>query len=178
MKKQSIFTIVAMVAVFVMTSCNKYEAKEVSLSNQNDSLNYALGMANGDGIKSYYLQNDSTDQPILALMKALDEAYKSDASSDEMYKLGVQIGNSFSQQKQKGLMGDSTLVFDEKLVKQGLVNALNGFTEGMTSAQAEEYIRNEMMKIQQQKWLNLLHRKCLSLLQLIQLRNKNLYIND
>jgi hypothetical protein len=46
MKKQSIFTIVAMVAVFVMTSCNKYEAKEVSLSNQNDSLNYALGMAN------------------------------------------------------------------------------------------------------------------------------------
>lgn len=66
MKKQSIFTIVAMVAVFVMTSCNKYEAKEVSLSNQNDSLNYALGMANGDGIKSYYLQNDSTDQPILS----------------------------------------------------------------------------------------------------------------
>ncbi len=151
MKKQSIFTIVAMVAVFVMTSCNKYEAKEVSLSNQNDSLNYALGMANGDGIKSYYLQNDSTDQPILALMKALDEAYKSDASNDEMYKLGLQIGNSFSQQKQKGLMGDSTLIFDDKLVKQGLVNALNGFTEGMTSAQAEEYIRNEMMKIQQQK---------------------------
>lgn len=151
MKKQSIFTIVAMVAVFVMTSCNKYEAKEVSLGNQNDSLNYALGMANGDGIKSYYLQNDSTDQPILALMKALDEAYKSDASNDEMYKLGLQIGNSFSQQKQKGLMGDSTLIFDDKLVKQGLVNALNGFTEGMTSAQAEEYIRNEMMKIQQQK---------------------------
>ncbi len=151
MKKQSIFTIVAMVAVFVMTSCNKYEAKEVSLSNQNDSLNYALGMANGDGIKSYYLQNDSTDQPILALMKALDEAYKSDASNDDMYKLGLQIGNSFSQQKQKGLMGDSTLIFDDKLVKQGLVNALNGFTEGMTSAQAEEYIRNEMMKIQQQK---------------------------
>ena len=50
--------------------------------------------------------------------------------------------------------------------------------EGMTSAQAEEYIRNEMMKIQQRKWLNLLHRKCLNLLQLIQLRNKNLYIND
>ena len=104
MKKQSIFTIVAMVAVFVMTSCNKYEAKEVSLSNQNDSLNYALGMANGDGIKSYYLQNDSTDQPILALMKALDEAYKSDASSDEMYKLGVQIGNSFSHQKEQKKM--------------------------------------------------------------------------
>ncbi len=151
MKKQSIFTIVAMVAVFVMTSCTKYEAKEVSLSNQNDSLNYALGMANGDGIKNYYLQKDSTDKPIETLMKALDEAYKSDVSKDEMYKLGLQIGNSFSQQKKKGLMGDSTLIFDDKLVKQGLVNALNDFKEGMTSAQAEEFIRNEMMKIQQQK---------------------------
>jgi hypothetical protein len=57
-------------------------------------------------------------------------------------------------------MGDSTLVFDEKLVKQGLVNALNGFTEGMTSAQAEEYIRNEMMKIQQQKMLT--QKQCLA----------------
>ena len=151
MKKQSIFTIVAMVAIFVMTSCNSYEAKKVSLSNQNDSLNYALGLANGDGIKSYYLQKDSTDKPIKALMKAIDEAYKSDVNKDEMYKLGVQIGNSFSQQKKKGLMGDSTLVFNDKLVKQGLINALNGDKEGMTSAQAEEYIRKVMMELQQKK---------------------------
>ena len=151
MKKQSIFTIVAMVAIFVMTSCNSYEAKKVSLSNQNDSLNYALGLANGDGIKSYYLQKDSTDKPIKALMKAIDEAYKADVNKDEMYKLGVQIGNSFSQQKKKGLMGDSTLVFNDKLVKQGLINALNGDKEGMTSAQAEEYIRKVMMELQQKK---------------------------
>lgn len=151
MKKQSIFTIVAMVAVFVMTSCNKYEAKEVSLNNQNDSLNYALGLANGEGIKSYYLHNDSTDKPIIALMKAIDEAYKTDVSNDQMYKLGLQIGSSFKQQKKQGLMGDSTLVFNDKLVKQGLVNALNGFGEGMTTAQAEEYIRKVMMEIQQKK---------------------------
>ena len=151
MKKQSIFTIVAMVAIFVMSSCNKYEAKKVSLSNQNDSLNYALGLANGDGIKSYYLQKDSTDKPIKALMKAIDEAYKADVNEDQMYKLGVQIGSSFGQQKKKGLMGDSTLAFNDKLVKQGLVNALNGFKEGMTSAQAEEYIRKVMMELQQKK---------------------------
>ena len=151
MKKQSIFTIVALIAVFAMTSCNKYEAKEVSLSNQNDSLNYALGLANGQGIKNYYLQQDSTEKPIIALMKAIDEAYKADVNSDEMYKLGLQIGNSFKQQKKQGLMGDSTLVFNDKLVKQGLVNALNGFSEGMTSAQAEEYIRVAMLQIQEDK---------------------------
>ncbi len=151
MKKQSIFTIVALFAILVMTSCNKYEAKEVSMSSQNDSLNYALGLANGNGIKSYYLSKDSTDKPIVALMEALDEAYKADVNKDEMYKLGLQIGNSFKQQKKNGLMGDSTLTFNNKLVKQGLVNALNGFNEGMTSVQAEEYIRTVMMELQQKK---------------------------
>ena len=151
MKKQSIFTIVALVAIFVMSSCNKFEAKEAKLSTLNDSLNYTLGLANGDGIKNYYMQKDSTDKPIIALMKALDEAYKADVNKDEMYKLGLQIGTSFKQQKKQGLMGDSTLVFDEKLVKQGLVNALNGFKEGQTPAEAEEYIRKVMTELQAKK---------------------------
>jgi hypothetical protein len=151
MKKQSIFTIVALVAIFVMSSCNKYEAKEVKLSTQNDSLNYTLGLANGYGIKNYYMQKDSTDKAVIALLKAIDEAYKADVSQDEMYKLGLQIGASFKQQKKQGLMGDSTLVFDEKLVKQGLVNALNGFKEGQTPAEAEEYIRKVMTELQAKK---------------------------
>ncbi len=151
MKKQSILSLVALVAIFLLASCNKYEAKTTELKTQNDSLNYALGLANGDGIKNYYLKNDSTDKPIIALMKALDEAYKKGGSDDEMYKLGVEIGNSFKQQKAKGLMGDSTLAFDEKLVKQGLVNALNGFKEGMTAQEAQEYIQKVMTKIQAEK---------------------------
>jgi len=151
MKKQSIFTIVALVAIFVMSSCNKFEAKEAKLSTLNDSLNYTLGLANGDGIKNYYMQKDSTDKPIIALMKALDEAYKADVDQDEMYKLGLQIGTSFKQQKKQGLMGDSTLVFNDKLVKQGLVNALNGFKEGQTPAEAEEYIRKVMTELQAKK---------------------------
>ncbi|HRZ95961.1 MAG TPA: FKBP-type peptidyl-prolyl cis-trans isomerase N-terminal domain-containing protein [Paludibacter sp.] len=151
MKKQSIFTMVTLVAVLVFTSCNKFEPKEVKLSTVNDSLNYTLGLANGDGIKSYYMQNDSTDQPMIELLKALDKAYKGDANEDEMYKLGLQIGGSFKQQKKQGLMGDSTLVFDTKMVRQGLVNALNDYKEGMTAEQAEEYIRVTMMAIQEKK---------------------------
>lgn len=151
MKKQSILTLVALVAIFVLTSCNKYEAKNVELKTQNDSLNYTLGLANGDGIKSYYMKTDSTDKAISSLMKALDEAYKSGADKDEMYKLGVQIGSSFKQQKAKGLMGDSTLVFNEKLVIQGLVNAMNGFKEGMTAQEAQEFIQKTMEKIQMAK---------------------------
>lgn len=149
MKKQSIFTIVTLVAIFVMVSCGKYEAKEVSLSSQNDSLNYTLGLANGAGIKDYYMKNDSSDKPIAVLMKAIEEAYKTDAPKDEMYKLGLQIGSSFKQNKVKGLMGDSTMTFNEKLVIQGLVNALNGFEEGMKPADAEKFIQETMMAKQQ-----------------------------
>ena len=150
MKKQSIFALVALAAIFMLVSCNKYEEKKANLKTQNDSLNYTLGLANGDGIKSYYMKTDSSSKPIIALMKALDKAYKG-GSKDEMYKLGLEIGNSFKQQKAKGLMGDSTLAFNEKLVKQGLVNGLNGFKEGMTAQQAQEYIQKEMKKIQEEK---------------------------
>jgi hypothetical protein len=151
MKKQSILSLVALVAIFLLTSCNKYEAKTAELKTQNDSLNYTLGLANGDGIKMNMMQKDSSDKAIVALMQALDKAYKSGADKDELYKLGVQIGNSFKQQKAKGLMGDSTLVFNNDLVKQGLVNALNGFKDGMTTQQAQEYIQKTMMAIQTKK---------------------------
>ena len=151
MKKQSILSLVALVAIFMLASCNKYEAKTATLKTQNDSLNYTLGLANGDGIKNYYMKTDSSSKPIIALMKALDKAYSTGANKGEMYKLGLEIGNSLKQQKAKGLMGDSTLKFNEKLVKQGLVNALNGYDKGMTAKQAQEFIQKTMMKIQQQK---------------------------
>lgn len=48
-------------------------------------------------------------------------------------------------------MGDSTLVFNSDLVKQGLVNALKGFKEGMTAEESEEYIRKVMMEIQDKR---------------------------
>jgi len=150
MKKQSIFSLVALVAILMLASCNKYEAKTCKLNNQNDSLNYALGLANGDGIKNYYLKTDSTNKPIITLMKALDKAY-SGVDKGEMYKLGLQIGNSLKQQKAKGLMGDSTLKFEEGLVKQGLVNSLNGFNKGMTAKEAQDFIQKAMMRIQQEK---------------------------
>lgn len=151
MKKKSIFSLVTFGAILMLASCNNYKAKTVELKTLNDSLNYTLGLANGDQIKSYYLKNDSSDKAIATIIKSLDEAYKSGANKDEMYKLGFQIGSTFKQLKVKGLMGDSTLVFNEKLVKQGMVNALNGFDKGMTQAEAQQYLQKTMMKLQQQK---------------------------
>lgn len=151
MKKQSILSAIIVVAVFVFASCNKYEVKSVKLNTLNDSVNYTLGLANGDGIKNYMMQKDSSEQAVKVLMNAIDEAFKGEPNEDEMYKLGLQIGSSFKAMKKSGLMGDSTLVFDEKLMKQGLINAFKDYKEGMTSAQAEEYLRKVMTEIQSKK---------------------------
>jgi hypothetical protein len=148
MKKQSIFTIVALLTIFVMTSCGNYKAKEVKMTSMNDSLNYTLGLYNGKGIKDYYLTKDSSDKAVAALIKAIDKAYKADVNNDAMYKLGLQIGGSFKQNKKQGLMGDSTITFNKDLVMQGLVNALNNFGEGMKAADADKFLQEYMMKKQ------------------------------
>jgi len=148
MRKQNVFTIVALITMVVLTSCSNYKAKEVKMSSMNDSLNYTLGLYNGKGIKDYYLQKDSSDKAVAALIKAIDKAYKADVSNDAMYKLGLQIGGSFKQNKKQGLMGDSTLTFNQDLVMQGLINALNNFGEGMKPADADKYLQEYMMKKQ------------------------------
>lgn len=152
MKKFSMLPVAVCAVVLALSSCSKYEAKDASLNNQNDSLNFALGVANGEGIKNYYMKNDSSDKPVAALMSAMDQAFKAGGDDQsEVYKIGMEIGNGFKQQKARGLMGDSTLKFDEKLVRQGMINGLNGFSEGMTAQQAQEYIQKTMMRLQQEK---------------------------
>ncbi len=148
MKKQSIFTIVAFITIVVMTSCSNYKAKEVKMNTMNDSLNYTLGLYNGKGIKDYYLTKDSSDKAVAALIKAIDKAYKADVNNDAMYKLGLQIGGSFKQNKKQGLMGDSTITFNQDIVMQGLVNALNNFGEGMKATDADRFLQEYMMKKQ------------------------------
>ena len=125
----------------------KYLPSKPILSNQNDSLNYTLGLTNGDSIKSYYLKNDTTTKVIALFFQAFDKAYNNSIERGELFKLGKQIGNSFKQLKAKGLIGDSTLKFEEKFVKQGLTDALNGNYSSMNPKHAEVFIQNSMMKI-------------------------------
>ena len=72
MKKISIFLLAAM----AMVSCgNSYKAKDVKLNDENDSLNYAVGLINGLQIKQYYLAKDSSEEAITEFIDALENAY-------------------------------------------------------------------------------------------------------
>ena len=72
MKKISIF----LLAVLAMISCgNSYKAKDATLTNETDSINYAVGLLNGLQIKMYYLANDSSDEAVAEFIDALEKAY-------------------------------------------------------------------------------------------------------
>ena len=53
----------------VLSSCTNFKAKEVTLNNEMDSLNYALGLANGGGLKQFYFSNDSSATTVEEFIK-------------------------------------------------------------------------------------------------------------
>jgi len=153
MKKLNIFMAVALVAAFAFSSCDSNKAKMPTLKTQLDSLNYAFGLANGDGIKNYYIKGDSAQKSIKALLAGLNEGMKGkiEKGSTEMVDLGTKIGSSLKDQQKSGLMGDSTLKVDIKLIKQGLINGLRGSKVQMTPVQAQEYLQKTMTALQSKK---------------------------
>ena len=153
MKKLNIFMAVTLVAAFAFSSCDSNKAKMPTLKTQLDSLNYAFGLANGDGIKNYYIKGDSAQKSIKALLAGMNEGMKGkvEKGSSEMVDLGTKIGSSLKDQQKSGLMGDSTLKVDIKLIKQGLINGLRGSKVQMTAVQAQEYLQKTMMALQSKK---------------------------
>lgn len=156
MKKLNIFLAIAVVAAFTFTACNNsYKTKAPELKTEIDSLNYAFGLANGDGIKNYYIKGkgDSVQKAIKSLMAGLKEGMsaKVDKDNAELVSLGTQIGNSLKGQKKTGLLGDSSLTVDLELIEQGLVNGLRGSKIQMIPQEAQTYLQTTMQALQSKK---------------------------
>jgi len=155
MKKLNIFIAVAIVAAFAFSSCNSISNKTETptLKTQIDSLNYAFGLANGDGIKNYYIKGDSAKKSIEALLAGVQEGLsgKVEKGSTELTDLGTKIGTSLKDQKKTGLMGDSTLTVDIDIIKQGLVNGLKASKVQMNALEAQEYLTKTMAVLQAKK---------------------------
>lgn len=154
MKNLKIFIAVALVAAFTFSSCKSDKAKTPTLKTQLDSLNYAFGVANGGGMKEYYkISGDSAEQKIAALLDGLKEGMKGEVDKDnqQLVELGTRIGSSLKDQEKTGLMGDSTIKVDMKLIKQGLINGLTGSKVQMTPADAQKYLQTTMQTLQAKK---------------------------
>ena len=134
-----------------LVSCNNCCAKEAKLQNELDSINYAFGVVNGDQIKTYYLQGDTTEANVKALIKGINQAVKKNDETRLFYALGLNIGSGMAAQTKQGLMGDSTLEVNIELIQKALIETLNGKETKISAEDAMEFLNATMEKLQEKK---------------------------
>lgn len=139
MKKFSILIIAAV----AMISCGKtYTAHSVVLNNQNDSMNYALGLVNGTQLKHYQLRNDSSMATVAEFIDALQRGYDGKIEQlGEVAAIGKNIGQAIKASEKTGLADNPAWTLNQKLFFQGLVNALYNDTVVMSIDAARNYFQ-------------------------------------
>ena len=139
MKKVAIILIAAM----AMISCgNTYQVQKVALTNQNDSMNYALGVVNGAQMKMYQLRNDSSMETITEFIDALQRGY--DGAIEELSEagnIGRNIGQAIKNAEKTGLADNPAWAINQKIFFQGLVNGLHHDTTMMNADDARNYFQ-------------------------------------
>ena len=139
MKKISILVIAAV----AMISCGKtYTAQTVTLLNQNDSMNYALGLVNGSQMKQYQLRNDSSMETVVEFIDALQRGYDGKVEQlSEAASIGKNIGQAIKNSEKTGLADNPAWTLNQKLFFQGLVNGLYNDTTILNVDAARNYFQ-------------------------------------
>lgn len=152
MKKFSIVAALAIAISGIFASCGNSPAK-ANLKNDVDTLSYAIGMAQTQGLKQYLLQMDIDTTYIDEFVKGLnDGANAGDNKKKAAYYMGVQIGQQISNRMVKGinheLFGDdSTKTISLKNFMAGFVAGVKGKKGAMTMEQAQAVAQAKMMAI-------------------------------
>lgn len=169
MKKMSIIVLAAM----AMVSCgNSYTAKDAVLESQNDSLNYALGFINGAQIKMYQLAKDSSKQSVNEFIAALEEGYNGkEETLSEAAQAGRNVGTGIKSFESKGLAENEHWTLNEKMLFQGLVNALNGDTTVMKAADARTFFQSAYGKTTDTQAGKTVKGKCPHKVKTVELKN-------
>ena len=149
------FTIAALtcIAAAAFTSCGN-GTPSASLKNDVDTLSYALGMSQSDGIKEYLSERLGIDTAYIDdFLKGVTEgATAGDDKKKAAYMAGLQIGTQFGTQMLKGanyeLFGnDSTQTISLKNVIAGFADGVKGKGTLMTVDQARKTFEVKMTAI-------------------------------
>ena len=141
MKKLAII----LIAAVAMISCgNTYTGKTIDLTNQNDSMNYALGVVNGAQMKMYQLRNDSSMETVTEFIDALQRGYDGKVEElSEAGSIGRNIGQAIKNAEKNGLADNPAWAINQKIFFQGLVNGLRHDTTVMKSEDARNYFQTQ-----------------------------------
>ena len=152
MKKLSIMAVMAIAAASIV-SCNNGTPK-ASLKSDVDSLSYAIGMAQTQGLKEYLVQGKGIDTTYLAdFIKGLNEGINaSDNKKKAAYYAGIEIGQQLGGDGMKRLNmnifgEDSTKSISMKNFIAGFVTGTKGEHGYMTVEQANQLIPQLMDQV-------------------------------
>ena len=158
MKKFSIVAALAIAISGIFASCGNSPAK-ANLKNDVDTLSYAIGMAQTQGLKQYLLQMDIDTTYIDEFVKGLnDGANAGDNKKKAAYYMGVQIGQQISNRMVKGINheifgDDSTKTISLKNFMAGFVSGVTGKNGLMTQEQASMTAQSKMQEIKSKEMM-------------------------
>ena len=153
MKKFTFVAAMAIAAASLVASCGNSTSSKPSLKDDVDTLSYAMGMAQTQGLKQYLAQMDIDTTYMDAFIKGLNEgANAGDDKKKAAYYMGIQIGQQISNRMVKGinheLFGeDSTKTISLKNFMAGFVQGVKGKKGLMTIEQAGQVAQMKMMAI-------------------------------
>ena len=151
MKKISV--IVAAAAALVMASCGNGTPK-ADMKNDVDSLSYAIGMAQTQGLQDYLVMRMGVDTTYMdEFVKGINEGVNTGSDKKKQaYYAGLQIGQQVSEQMIKGL--NMELFGEDSTQTVSLKNFMAGFVAGtlkkdgkMTMEEATKYAETTMRTV-------------------------------
>ena len=133
------------------TACGNGTPK-ASLKSDVDSMSYAIGMAQTQGLKEYLVNQLGVDSAYMGeFIKGLNEgANAGDNKKKAAYYAGIQIGQQISSQMVKGINHeifgeDSTKTISMKNFMAGFVSGTTG-KEGLMTVDSAAQVAQEMMR--------------------------------
>jgi len=152
MKKISLILAVVMAAI--MTSCNQ-SAPNANLKTDIDTLSYAIGMSQTQGLKDYLVMRMGVDTTYIdEFLKGFYESAKAGEDPKKTaYIAGLQIGQQVSQGMMQNINRmifgeDSTQTVNEKNIYAGFMSAVAGKFDIMDLDSANSYVQTHMEAIQ------------------------------
>ncbi len=152
MKKLSIVAVMAIVAAG-FTACGNGTPK-ANLKSDVDSMSYAIGMAQTNGLKEYLVDRLGVDTAYMGeFIKGLNEGVNAgDSKKKAAYYAGIQIGQQISNQMVKGINHevfgeDSTKTISMKNFMAGFISGTTGKGGLMNMVDAQNIAQTKMQEI-------------------------------
>ena len=151
MKKVSILAAVAMATG--LASCTA-QAPKATLKTDVDSLSYAIGISQTQGLKDYLSQRMEMDTTYMAdFLKGVNDAANKTSKKDQAYLLGLQIGSQMAgPQAIKGMnhqlfADDSTMTVNKGDILAGVFAGVLNKDMKMRPEEAQVLIQKMMESI-------------------------------